>query len=77
MPDFTFRTADDEIIILEHLGMLHKPSYRDEWLQKKAFYEVNNFVLGQNLFTTTEDENGAIDSEKISNEVIKKIKEII
>lgn len=77
LPDFTIPTSADEIIILEHLGMLHKPSYKEEWLQKKRFYENNGFVIGDNLFTTDEDENGAIDSEKISKEVILKIKDLL
>ncbi len=77
LPDFTIPTSADEIIILEHLGMLHKPSYKEEWLQKKRFYENNGFVICENLFTTDEDENGAIDSERISKEVISKIKGLI
>ena len=77
LPDFTIPTSADEILILEHLGMLHKPSYKEEWLQKKHFYEKNRFILGDNLFITDEDENGAIDSEKISKDVISKIKALI
>lgn len=77
LPDFTFRSADDEMIILEHLGMMHKASYREDWEQKRLFYERNGFVLDENLFVTTEDENGAIDSEKICNEVISKIVALI
>ncbi len=77
LPDFTIPTSADEIIILEHLGMLHKPSYKEEWEQKKQFYERNGFTIGDNLFTTDEDANGAIDSEKISMEVISKIKGLI
>lgn len=77
LPDFTFRSADDEIVILEHLGMLHKPFYREEWEQKRRFYLNNGFVEGNNLFTTTEDANGAIDSETINKTIITKIKRLI
>lgn len=77
LPDFSIATSADELIILEHLGMLHKPSYKEEWLQKKQFYEKYEFVLGETLFVTTEDENGAIDSEAISRDVIAKIKSLI
>lgn len=77
LPDFTIATSADEIIILEHLGMLHKPSYKEEWQQKKLFYEKNGFIVGDNLFTSDEDANGAIDSERISKEVISKIKGLI
>lgn len=77
LPDFSIATRDDELIILEHLGMLHKPSYREEWEIKKKFYERNGYIIGQNLFVTTEDENGAIDSKSIKENVISKIKTFI
>jgi peptide methionine sulfoxide reductase MsrB len=77
LPDFSIATGADEIIILEHLGMMHKPSYREEWEKKKEFYEKHGYVLNENLFVTTEDENGAINSEAISNDVISKIKTLI
>lgn len=77
LPDFTIPTSADEIIILEHLGMLHKPSYKEEWEQKKLFYERNGFILNDNLFVTTEDEHGAIDSESINKNVISRIKALI
>lgn len=77
LPDFSIATGADEIIILEHLGMMHKPSYREEWEKKKEFYEKHGYVLDENLFVTTEDENGAINSEAISNDVITKIKSLI
>lgn len=77
LPDFSIPTRADELIILEHLGMLHKPSYREEWEIKKKFYERNGYIVGQNLFVTTEDENGAIDSKYIMENIIKTIKELI
>jgi hypothetical protein len=77
LPDFSIPTSSDELIILEHLGMLHKPSYKEEWEKKKEFYGKNGYTLNDNLFVTTEDENGAIDSEAISNKVISKIKALI
>jgi len=72
IPDFTFIDAAGDIIILEHLGMLHKPTYKEEWEKKLKFYEKNGFKLGTNLFTTQDDENGAIDSLKIE-QVIQQI----
>jgi hypothetical protein len=76
-PDFSIATSSDELILLEHLGMLHKPSYREEWERKREFYENNGYVVGENLFLTSEDENGAINSEAISKEIISKIKSLI
>lgn len=77
LPDFSIPTRSDELIILEHLGMLHKPSYREEWGRKTEFYKKNGYTLNDNLFVTTEDENGAIDSESISKDVIARIKDLI
>ncbi len=77
LPDFSIPTSADELIILEHLGMMHKPSYKEEWEIKKAFYERNGYTENINLFTTTEDENGAIDSEYISKTTIQNIKKLI
>ena len=71
IPDFTFIDAAGDIIILEHLGMLHKPTYKEEWEKKLKFYESNGFKLGANLFTTQDDENGAIDSIKIEKVLTK------
>jgi hypothetical protein len=77
LPDFSIPTDAGDIIILEHLGMLHKPSYAEEWQRKLKFYEDNGFVLEDNLFTTTEDENGAIDAAYINTEVIDTIKSLV
>jgi len=71
IPDFTFIDAAGDIVILEHLGMLHKPTYKEEWEKKLKFYESNGFKLGTNLFTTQDDENGAIDSLEIEKVIIQ------
>lgn len=76
IPDFTFVDAAGEIIILEHLGMLHKPTYKEEWEKKLKFYLDNGFVVGENLFTTQDNESGAIDSieiEKVLNQILEKL----
>jgi ATP-dependent exoDNAse (exonuclease V) alpha subunit len=65
LPDFTFIDSAGDKIILEHLGMLHKPSYRDDWEKKKQFYSENGMKQGENLFITKDDEHGAIDSDEI------------
>lgn len=76
LPDFTFVDAAGELVILEHLGMLHKPSYKAEWDKKLIFYQENDFEVDENLFVTRDEENGSIDSERIE-EIINVIKEMI
>ena len=65
-PDFSFVTDAGDVIIWEHLGMLNRDDYRRGWEWKRAWYEANGFKLGENLFTTQEDERGGLDSNKIA-----------
>jgi hypothetical protein len=69
-PDFSFIDAAGDLILWEHLGMLNKPSYREDWEHKLMWYEKNGYVLGENLFTTEDDEQGGLDSS-----VVRKIAE--
>lgn len=61
-PDFSFVGATGELIVWEHLGMLHDAGYRGRWLEKQAWYRRHGFVEGRNLFTSSEDADGALDS---------------
>ncbi len=74
-PDFTFATAAGEPILWEHLGMLSRPDYKAGWEWKLKWYRSNGFVLGENLFTTEDDEKGGLDSKAISAtaDAIKKL----
>ena len=76
LPDFSFVDSAGDIIIWEHLGLLHKPSYKEDWEIKKKFYSVNDINEGERLFTTRDNEDGAIDSLEI-DKVLKKIKDLI
>jgi hypothetical protein len=42
-------------------------------LPKKKGYKNNGFNVDEKLFATDEDENGAIDSERISKEIVVNI----
>jgi ATP-dependent exoDNAse (exonuclease V) alpha subunit len=64
-PDFSFVTPDGELIIWEHLGMMSREDYRRGWEWKKDWYAKNGFGLGKNLFTSEDDEKGALDSSKL------------
>jgi len=76
IPDFTFVDAAGETIIWEHLGMLTNPAYKESWERKLDFYHSIGFKEGENLFTTEDHENGAIDSTEVMA-VIDKIKELL
>jgi hypothetical protein len=63
-PDFSFVTADGDLIVWEHLGMLGRPDYRRGWEWKKSWYERNGFAEGKSLFVSSEDESG-LDSMRL------------
>ena len=76
LPDFTFESESGDKIIWEHLGMLKLPNYEQRWKEKQKMYESNGFVMGENLFTTEDKEDGSISTPEIV-EVIQIIKEKI
>lgn len=73
-PDFSFITADGELIVWEHLGMMSREDYRRGWEWKKNWYEKNGFKEGKELFTSEDDDRGALDSGKLLA-IVKRIKE--
>lgn len=70
-PDFSFVTADGDLIVWEHLGMLDKGEYLRGWEWKRHWYAKNGFVEGQTLFTSQEDEKGGLDSAKLRETALK------
>lgn len=64
-PDFSFVTADGDLIIWEHLGMLSRPDYKRGWEWKHEWYKRNGFAEGETLFTSTEDEEHGLDSSSL------------
>lgn len=70
-PDFSFVTADGDLIVWEHLGMLQREDYRKGWEWKRRWYEANGFKLGRNLFTSVDDDRGGLDSAELRATVAK------
>jgi hypothetical protein len=75
-PDFSFVDPSGDLIIWEHLGMLSKPEYEKGWRFRREWYAKNGWVLGENLFTTEDDERGGLDSKDVQ-EVADRIKMLI
>jgi hypothetical protein len=65
LPDFSFETPEGDTIIWEHLGLLHKPGYREAWERKRDWYEKNGFVVGETLFMTRDDDRGGLDMDQV------------
>jgi hypothetical protein len=47
--NFTFIDAACDIVILEHLGMLHKITYKDEWEKKLTFYDAMDLTWSESF----------------------------
>lgn len=75
-PDFSFVDPAGDLILWEHLGMMTRDDYRRDWERKRAWYEANGFVTGENLFTTEDDEQGGLDSRAVKK-VAEKIQSLI
>lgn len=76
-PDFSFITPAGDLIIWEHLGMLGRSDYSEAWKWKRKWYEDNEFVLGENLFTTEDDLQGGLDAgpvRAVAGEIRKRVK---
>jgi hypothetical protein len=76
-PDFSFVTADGDLILWEHLGMLSRPDYKKGWEWKRTWYQKNGFVEGKTLFTSTEEDGKGLDSIRLReiSDAIKKLME--
>lgn len=64
-PDFSFVAADGDLVLWEHLGLMQREDYRKGWEWKRQWYEANGFTLGENLFTSEDDERGGLDSAEL------------
>ena len=68
-PDFSFVTDEGDLIIWEHLGMMHRVKYREGWDWKLDWYNANGFTLGENLFISKDDESGGLHSDELRKTV--------
>lgn len=65
-PDFLIQCYDGSFMIIEHLGIMGNLSYAYEFGRKCYWYFQEDYVLGRNLFLTSDDPDGGTDSECIS-----------
>lgn len=57
-PDFCIIDREGKVIIVEHLGLLENPEYRENFLKKFALYISNGYSLWDNLFFTMDGPMG-------------------
>lgn len=75
-PDFSFVTADGDLLVWEHLGMLSRPDYKRGWDWKLAWYQKNGFTEGKTLFTSTEEDGKGLNSAELKKAALK-IKDLL
>ena len=70
LPDFTV-SFEGDTYYWEHLGMLSVPSYREQWEQKRQWYEDNGY-WGR-VVTSEDGPDGGIDATEIERIARKRI----
>lgn len=75
-PDFSFTDAAGDLIIWEHFGRMDDPQYVEGHDWKIQWYADNGFVVGTNLFLTTETLTSGVDSADFDH-VLAKIRAAI
>lgn len=71
-PDFEILCISGRLLYVEHLGMLLRPEYLEDFKEKVRLYMLNGIVIGDNLIITSDSKDGGINSQMI-NEIINKI----
>jgi hypothetical protein len=72
-PDFSFVTPAGDVIVWEHLGLMHREDYRRAWEWKRGWYLKNGLVEGESLFSSRDDDAGGLDSSMLTS-IVSKIK---
>lgn len=68
-PDFMIQCYDGTMIIIEHLGGLKSAKYRSDLTAKLYYYQKEGYVIGDNLFLTSDDADHNTSSEMIARKV--------
>lgn len=68
-PDFMIQCYDGTMIIIEHLGGLKSAKYRSDLTAKLYYYQKKGYVIGDNLFLTSDDADHNTSSEMIARKV--------
>jgi hypothetical protein len=70
LPDFTV-SYEGDTFYWEHLGMLSVPSYREQWEQKRKWYEENGYL--DQVITSEDGPDGSIDASAIERTARRRI----
>ena len=70
LPDFTV-SFEGDVYYWEHLGLLAKPWYREQWQRKRNWYETNGYL--PQLITSEDSPDGGIDVEEIRETARRRI----
>ncbi len=65
VPDYACRLPDGTKKYHEHLGLMNKDWYMDQWKKKMILYYWAGIIPGKNLILTADDWRGGIDQQAI------------
>ena len=64
-PDFQIKCRDGSIVIIEHLGGLEKVDYCNRLASNLRYYLRKKYVIGKNLFLTSDNEDHGTETDYI------------
>ena len=73
-PDFVLKCYDGSCILIDHMGLLLDSKYAAKNTNRIRIFLNNGYIIGKNLFITSDDKFGGTDSESMKSllELIKK-----
>ena len=77
VPDFTFTMPDGTKKYHEHLGLMDREDYMENWKKKMILYYWAGITPGHNLIITADDRWGGIDMQQIMKIVEEELGELI
>lgn len=77
VPDYTCKLPDGTKKYHEHLGLMDKDWYMENWMKKMILYYWAGIIPGKNLIITADDCNGGIDQQAIMDLLQHELRELV
>ena len=77
VPDYTCSLPDGMKKYHEHLGLMDKDWYMEQWMKKMILYYWAGIIPGKNLIITADDRRGGIDQQAIMDLLQHELDELV
>ena len=77
VPDYTCSLPDGMKKYHEHLGLMDKDWYMEQWMKKMILYYWAGIIPGKNLIITADDCRGGIDQQAIMDLLQHELDELV